>query len=142
MVVAEEQLGMLPDDSGDGDSGRYADVPRHKWPKNLVEMIEVAEARFKRHGMDDAAAFRWAREVAVALARHFGGRPFYLPTGDALESVLKHEEIYRRANRDNIEALAAEYGLTVSQIYRIVRQQQKLHIKRTQRELPFKGEGR
>lgn len=115
-------------------------VPESKWARNLVALIEVAEARLKQRGMDDGAAFSWARELVLAQAEYCGGRQIYLPTGDALLTAMKHAEIYRRANRDNILALAQEYGLTDSQIYRICREQKRLHLDKMQGKLFDQGE--
>lgn len=133
--MAEEQGEMPLGDEG----GRYDGVPDHKWPRRLVERIEVIEARFLRMGYADGEAFKLAAEAVMELAKFQGGRMDYLPTGEALETALKHAEIYRRANRDNIDALAVEYGMTPRHVYRIISEQRKLHIKRTQRELHFEG---
>lgn len=118
-------------------------VPDDKWARSLVESIEVIEAAFARQGLDGEQAFGLASVAVRAVAEFRGGRQFYWPRGDALMTALRDVAIYHRANRGNIEALAAEYGLTVSQIYRICRQQRALHIRKTQGRLfeNNKGEG-
>lgn len=134
-----EQRPLLRDpdaDDYDGLVGReLTDVPVEKWARGLVEMIEVMEAAFRRVGIGEELAFRLASDGAFAVAEYHGGRQFYLPRGDALITAVRDAAIYRRANRANIESLAAEHGLTVSQIYRICRQQRALHIGRTQGRL-------
>lgn len=110
-------------------------VPAHKWAKNLVEFIEQIELVYKRDGMSADEAFRLASLAVRAIAELRGGRQFYLPVGTALLAALRDADIYRRANRSNIELLASDHGLTVSQIYRICRQQRALHVRKTQGQL-------
>lgn len=127
--MSEQQLDMYPGDLG-------GELPNEKkWSANMREMVDVAAARFLRSGMDAAEASRWAQELVLALGQHFDGRTFYLPRGEALTIALRDMAIYRTANRDNIEALATQHRLTPSQIYRIIRQQHRLHIQRVQRSL-------
>ncbi len=111
------------------------EVPPDKWARNLVEMIEVMSAAYRRDGLPEHKASRLASMGVLAIAEHHGGRQFYLPRGDTLLTALRDADIYRRANRGNIETLAAEHGLTVSQIYRICRLQRALHIGKVQGRL-------
>jgi Mor family transcriptional regulator len=115
------------------------DVPPEKWARSLVESIEVIESAYRRAGLSADEAFRLASIGVRAVSEWRGGRQFYWPQGDALLTALRHAEIYHRANRSNIEALAEEFGLNVSQIYRICRQQRALHIRKVQGRL-FKEE--
>lgn len=103
------------------------DVPSGKWATTLVEYVRILEALYRRRGMEVEAAQRLAMDSALELGEYQGGRVIYLPRGDKLRLAIKHAEIYRRSKRGNIEALAAEFGLTVPQIYRIVREQGVLH---------------
>jgi Mor family transcriptional regulator len=112
-----------------------ADVPSEKWARSLVESIEVIEAAHVRDGVEPGEAFRLASVAVRAVAEHRGGRQFYWPRGDALVMALRDAKIYRQANRSNIERLAEDNGLTVSQIYRICRQQRALHIRKVQGQL-------
>jgi Mor family transcriptional regulator len=131
-----EQADMLPAPvPADFDREQLDAVPADKWARNLVEMIEVIEARHVRDGLSQAQAFRLARNAVLEVAEHQGGRQFYLPRGDTLRTALRDAEIFRKVNRSNIEELAREHGLTVSQIYRINRQQRALHVRRVQGRL-------
>ena len=116
------------------------DVPADKWARNLVEFVEHIERAFERDGMTGEDAFRRASLAVAAIAFSRGGKQFYLPIGVSLAAALRDAEIYRRANRSNIEPLAAEFELTVSQIYRIVREQRALHIRKVQGQL-FEEQG-
>ena len=118
-----------------------ADVPQEKWARSLVESIEVIEAAYKRAGLTDEEAFRLASLAVRSIAEWRGGRQFYWPRGDALLTALRDAGIYRTANRSNIERLAADHGLNVSQIYRICRQQRALHIRKVQGRLFDDQEG-
>ncbi len=108
-----------------------------KWAKTLVEYVQVLESLYVRRGMTADQAFNMARDSVMELAEYRGGRVEYLPKGDELKTALEHAEIYRRAKAGNIEALAAEFKHSVIHIYRIIRTQQALHIKRIQTELPL-----
>ncbi len=131
LELDEASLAMQPDDTLD-------DIPQEAWAKDLVQLIEVQELAFTKAGIDPAQAFRLARVGVLAQAEYHGGRQFYLPRGDRLHIALRDAEIYRRANRRNIRALAQEYGLIDSQIWRICRQQHKLHLRKVQGQL-FEG---
>lgn len=138
-----DQLDMLPDAPIDPKGLLAADlddVPQEAWAQGLVQLIEVQEAAFVRLGMEASEAFRLARAGVVAIAEFQGGRGWYLPRGDALANALRDAEIYRRANRSNIQQLAAEYGFTDQHIWRICRRQRKLHLRKVQGQL-FEDEG-
>lgn len=136
--TGDDQQELLPGLPLGSDSLLGADldaVPSHRWPQELVRLIEVQEAAYARSGIDRAEAFRLARIGVSAIAEFCGGRDFYLPRGDVLKDALRDAEIYRRARRSTIHALADEYGLTVRHVRRIVRQQYNLHLSKVQGRL-------
>lgn len=141
-IEANENNGELFD-TDDGDQlsweGGVDELPKAKWARNLVELIEVVEARYLRQGMSEAEAFRWSREAVLAEAEYFGGRQLYIPRGDDLHRALRDAEIYRRFTGLNLDELAAEYKLTPSQVYKINRVQRKLHMRRIQPQLFEEG---
>lgn len=116
------------------------DVPAHRWAHGLVQLIEVQEAVFVRLGYPRDEAFVLARSGVLAIAEFGGGRDWYLPRGDDLRIALRDAEIWRRATRRNIGALAVEHGLTERQIWRICSQQRKLHVNKMQGRLFEDGE--
>ncbi|KAF1692742.1 transcriptional regulator [Pseudoxanthomonas jiangsuensis] len=133
-----EQPDLLPDAPIDPTGLLQADldaVPAGRWPEFLVRLVEVQEAVFVRLGHDKPEAFRLARAAVLAMSSYFGGRQWYMPQGDALQAALRDAEIYRRAHRGNILTLASEYGLTERHIWRICRQQRKLHLDKIQGRL-------
>lgn len=120
-----------------------ADLPesQRRWARMLVDLLRVIEAAHARRGLDADAAFQAAVTAVTAVAEYFGGRPLYIPRGERLLLALRDAEIYRRARAGNIEALAAEYGLNVIQIYRVIRQQRDLHVRKIQGRLFNDEEG-
>lgn len=118
-----------------------SDVPADKWEKSVVEAIEVGEAELMRQGMDAEAAFLNASAVVLAISEYRGGRLFYWPKGDRLRIAVRDAGLYRRFNGRNIDQLVEETGINVIHMYRILRTQRALHVRRIQPELPiFKGE--
>jgi len=117
----------LADRVDDGD-----DVADPKWAPFLVEMIQVLESSYLRKGMAAVAAFDLARGSVLEIAAHLGGRVAYLPRGDRIRIALRDAEIYRRCNGRNHEALAIEHAMSTIHIYRICKQQRRLHVGKMQ----------
>lgn len=138
MTAQDDLVGMPTDFVLPGDA--LDAVPSEKWAQALVQMVEVQEQAFAALGFDEQTAFRLARTGMLALAKYHGGQGWYLPRGDKLTTAMRDAEIYRRARRGNIPDLAKEFGLTDQQVWRIVRQQRALHIKKIQGNL-FNDEG-
>lgn len=140
----DDDMFGLPDDEKmrraimEAESG---DTNSAKWAKTLVEYVQVLERLYMRQGKSEAEAFKQAAASVLELAEHRGGKVEYLPRGDALRTALRHAEIYRRGNGKNHDALADEFGISVIQVYRIQKQQHKLHIKKVQPVLPFPKQG-
>lgn len=111
------------------------DAPEERWAPLLARLVEVLVARFRRTGMSEDAADKLASASVIEIAHYFGGRMVYLPRGDQLRLALRDGEIFRRSRRGNIQQLAQEYGLTDIQVYRIIRQQQRLHLAKVQGRL-------
>lgn len=133
-----DQGDLLPDVPIDPSRIHDADldnVPASRWAQGITHMIEVQGAEFRHMGYAPDEAFRLARAAVLALSRYFGGRQWYMPRGDALLIALRDSEIYQRARRGNIPALAGEFGLTEIHVWKICRQQRKLHLDKAQGRL-------
>lgn len=102
------------------------DEIRGRWPRALAEMSDVAEAALREAGVDRPDAV--AMLVLGALARLFGGRQFYFPQGKAWDIVVRDRAIWHAYNGkpEQIDALAAEHGLTTIAVYRIIATQRAL----------------
>lgn len=76
-----------------------------------------------------------ARQVAAHLTKHWGGQILYFPKNHLGRLSGRDAEIWRKFNGRNHAELAREYNLTVQQIYKIVREAQALHRKKTQADM-------
>lgn len=104
---------------------------RARWPRALAEMHDVLVAGFG----DRADAITLATLALRALARHVGGRQWYLPTGKTLELGLRDRMIWRDFNGRNVHELIQKYQLTEVHIYEILAQQRALVTKKIQPDL-------
>lgn len=133
------QLDMMPAATEEDLTGLIGrdldDVPEDRWAQTLTDMVRVVEARYRRQGKGEAEAFALARDGVMELAEYFGARMWYLPRGDRLRIALRDAEIYRLARRGNVRQLADEHGLSEPQVYRIIRQQRQLHLRKIQGRL-------
>lgn len=111
------------------------DAPREKWARTLAYMVDVLCATFQRAQLDEDSALDLAQRGVIALAESQGGRPIYLPRGEALRNAVRDRLIYRLANRNNIEALAQRFDVSVRRIEQIVAEQHALHLSRVQGRL-------
>ena len=114
------------------------DVDQRHWPKRLVEICDVIAATLmRRDGVEPQQAKRFAREIAAALAKYFGGMQIYLPCGKELELALRNEAIWNEFTGHNHDELVRRYRLTKVQIYNILERQRHLHVSRNQFSIPF-----
>lgn len=61
-------------------------------------------------------------EGLVKLSEHFGGSSIYIPQKKELLKNKIYGMIYREYDGDNIKRLAAEYSVSESTVYNIVRE--------------------
>lgn len=112
-------------------------IPAHeleaRWPRTLIELIDVLEHDLVRQGISDARAV--ARRQAAALSWFLGGRQYYIPCGDTVMIALRDDLIYCQFNGRNTEELRRQYHLSQPQIYQIIARQRQLHLRRHQPDL-------
>lgn len=106
-----------------------------KWPKVLVEYVDISTQALVRHGATQDEARKTAYLVVMELAEYRGGQIEYLPKGQPLKTALKHKQIWDEFNGKNTEALATKFGINRIDIYKIIRQQKALHTKKIQHSL-------
>ncbi|WP_341536404.1 Mor transcription activator family protein [Aeromonas veronii] len=75
------------------------------------------------------ASWRWYRPIT------WGGRAYYIPTGDHLKAALRDRAIWDEFNGRNIDQLARKHGLSVPQTYAVVAEQRQLTRLRYQPDL-------
>lgn len=99
------------------------------WGKSLSDIIDLFLYELKRQGMSEQEAIKSAPKLAAMLAHYFGGRSYYIPTGETLKLAIRDNAIfndYKFGNGD-IKLLADKYKLTDRQIYIIIKKQRALH---------------
>lgn len=124
---------MRTDESGnDGVRDDQLDqAPAKAWAPMLATLVELVQAVFMRRGRSIDQARLEARAVVVEMAKYFGGRVWYMPRGERLHNALRDIEIAGRMGVERPEALAEEFGLSITRIYKISSQQRS--IRREQR---------
>jgi len=111
------------------------DVDLRKWPERLHQLFEILRAFNLRRGMSADQASLDARDRCILIGDYLGGRPYNLPRGDALRIALRDKQIFLEFTGANHEELADRYGLDVTHIYRILRQQRRLYQAKLQGQL-------
>jgi len=124
----------IPDDVLD-----HLDDPqvKERWPRDLAAMMDVLEAELGRQVRDETQARRLAVVAITALAQYHGGQMFYFPKGESLRIAIRDRQIWEgyRCNRDDVQRIAREHGLTEQQVYKILRTQRAIHRRRIQPDL-------
>ena len=106
---------------------------RGRWPLRLLELTDVAEAAIQRH--PGAAPRELAERLVLEIANYLGGRPVYLPRGDALKRALRDRRIWRDSGKVSPDDLATREGLCLQQVYKIVGEMRALDRRRRQGRL-------
>ncbi|MFM5201574.1 Mor transcription activator family protein [Aeromonas caviae] len=74
-------------------------------------------------------------QVGIGASPLYGGRAYYIPTGDHLKAALRDRAIWDEFNGRNIDQLARKHGLSVPQTYAVVAEQRQLTRRRHQPDL-------
>lgn len=106
---------------------------RGRWPLRLLELADVAEATLARH--PGATVREQAERLVIEIAQYLGGRPVYLPRGDALKRALRDRRIWRDSGRLSPDELATREGVCLQQIYKIIGEMRALEKRRRQPRL-------
>lgn len=117
------------------EGGDLGDVPEHKWAPLLADLLRVVEAYCKRRKMPDDQAWAVASELVVEISNYLGGRFTYLPRGDTLKTALLHADLWRRWKGNNLRELSDQSGYSEPHLYRILREQRRLHVRKLQGQL-------
>lgn len=102
-------------------------LAKDRWPKVLFDVLEVLESLYIRQGMDEAVAHELAGKSTLEMARYFGGRQLYLPTGEKLERAIRDKYIFKVFNGKNADELATKFSVTTASIYRLHKEQRALY---------------
>lgn len=128
---------------GDGVDASVADVVanlgeaeiKDKWPKMLVDYIDVVAAKFVRDGMAKDDALHLATGAVTAICEAFGGQTHYLPRGDSVKRAIRDKRVWEDFNGRNVHELVRKYRLSEMKIYTILKEQKHLHAKQLHSDL-------
>ncbi|EAO1206252.1 positive regulator of late transcription [Salmonella enterica] len=137
--MAELQTDLFEHDPGMAQLLAHMDnIPapelESRWPRSLVELIDILEAELTRQGHTEEPRIL-ARKQALALSHYLGGRQYYIPCGNSMMTALRDDLIYCQFNGRNIEELRRAHKLSQPQIYQIIQRQRQLHTRRRQPDL-------
>jgi Mor family transcriptional regulator len=90
-------------------------------------------------GIDAEKAELVGQEIAVSMAKHWGGQNLYFPKGLSFQVSQRYLEIYNEFNGRNHAELAMKYDLTVQWVYRIIKLFRQMERDLAQRSL-FDGD--
>lgn len=65
-------------------------------------------------------------EVVELIRKNHGGEPIYVPKAASWGCKQKHNQVFAEFNGGNHYALAEKFGLSLSQIYRIIQSKNRL----------------
>jgi Mor family transcriptional regulator len=99
-----------------------ADKSGPNWPETLDLILRVFEKLLQRKGIDRGKSEAIAKELALELAKTFGGRMFYLPRGDSIRRYFRNLRIFSEYNGSNHKELAKKYDISYVTVYKIVKQ--------------------
>ncbi|MDO6527379.1 Mor transcription activator family protein [Motilimonas sp. 1_MG-2023] len=104
-----------------------ASVEKHFWPSSLVEMSDVLYDACRRQlALPEKQIEQIANTTILALSAYFGGRTFYLPTGEKIEKALRDDLIYRLSLELPIANIGEKFGLSDASIHQIVKKQKQI----------------
>ncbi|MBN6071490.1 positive regulator of late transcription [Aggregatibacter actinomycetemcomitans] len=92
----------------------------------LGEMFDVLLNEFEKNLKAKEKALTLAEDAILTLAKYFGGRSFYFPTGTRLKVQIRDNRIFKEFKGNNMDEISRKYNLSAPHIYSILRKQQEL----------------
>lgn len=136
--MAEDQNDLLGDSSFSDDLLNHLDeIPdevRKKWPKDLAALIDLYQASLIRMGYAEKDAKKIAHTLLAEQAIYCGGRHVYIPKGDRFKQAVRDIELFNDWHDRGIvpDELAIRYKLSTQHVYRIIKEQRAIHMRRVQ----------
>lgn len=90
----------------------------------LADVADRTMQIMKRYGLDDSQAQKAADNVADDLAENWGGQFITVPKDINYRSAKRRQAIVEAFDGSNHFELAAEFGLSVNYIYKILKSAQ------------------
>ncbi len=123
--------------TADGPPGPSTEA---SWPQVLAEMMEVLRASHRALGCEDARAIELAEAGVMALGQHMGGRPYYLPKGDRLQSAARNRRIFLEWRGNNEDEIMQRFEIgSLRRLQQIIAEQSAIHLRRVQPDLFRRG---
>ncbi|EIU2834169.1 hypothetical protein ISF08_19975 [Pseudomonas aeruginosa] len=97
---------------------KRAEVRRNEF---LADVADLTMRIMKRYGLDDSQAQAAADNVADDLAESWGGQYITVPKDINYRSAKRRQAIVEAFDGSNHSELAAEFGLSVNYIYKILK---------------------
>ena len=141
--MAEDQGDLLSADVQGIDLSRHdlSTIPDDIWPRTLARVFDANEAAFLRAGYSPIEAAKLAGISVGSTAFEIGGEPTYFPRGDKLKVAIRDNQAWSSWRRHgNMHRVMKDFRMTSTTAYRVIEEQHKLYIERTQHKLPFKEE--
>ncbi len=101
----------------------------------LLELAGLVEHQVAMAGLDPERARAIGEAVIDQVRDQFGGQIVYINKGISEATRRRWEEIWRRFDGTNHNALAVEFGLGVQQLYKIIAHMRAVERKRRQGQL-------
>ena len=110
---------------------------RRKWPETLATLMDISYSRLTTLGMSPEQSKCIAHALISELATYCGGRYFYLPKNDALERAVRDNDLYHDWSQRGIQpdTLAGKYKVSVTHVYRVIKEQHSLRRRQMQKDL-------
>ncbi|MDG4811678.1 Mor transcription activator family protein [Hydrogenovibrio sp. 3SP14C1] len=141
--MSENQLDLL----GDEISASIDEILKHsddldiedikqRWPARLVEIFDVISMTLDRKAcIQGSDKSELASVIVTAIAFHFGGRNFYLPSNEKLERAIRDIQIWKDFTGNNIPELSKKYKLSEVSIHNVLATQRKIRHDKVQPKL-------
>lgn len=140
-MSTEDQHDLLGDSSFSDELLEHLDdIPdeiRKKWPRDLAALLDIFQAALQRMGFDRDKSRQIAHNLMNEQATYCGGRHVYIPKGDRLKQAIRDVELYNDWHDRGIlpDELAGRYKISTVHVYRIIKEQRALRMKKIQPEL-------
>lgn len=92
----------------------------------LISIIAHVSRSLETVGISKEESYDIAVKLSDDLRKDFGGELFYMPKGQDYDTIIKHHKIFQEFNGTNHDELSRRYGVSVQQIYRVLKKLQDL----------------
>ena len=109
------------------------------YKEHLWALVKIIERRLNKQGIRGDDAYQLSCSLIAEIAHYEGGRCNYLPRGDKLKQELRNIHIFQLWHEQSWtpKKIHQQYcpELNEMQVYKVLDQQRKAHLKRIQPKL-------